>query len=363
MRGETAAGTARRSALNSLTMGLIVVDLAGMITLLTHEVERLAKLNATAMQGIAIDQSLAILGRQPPCCEWPVDRPQTYAPVMTCDQSARHLSFTLSPLQSGTAERLGTVIIVIDDLTQQRYQAGQTQRAVWMSAMGERAAGIAQEVSNALGSMELSASLLKHELAGDAERSIMAEHILSGVKSLNQSISNMLLFTKCPIPRFAAVDLHQLLEDPLVFPNHPVRHHHLRWHKRFEVKRVTIHADAALLKQVFPNLILDALQAMPEGGDLTLATRAHSNACKGRIGETGAGMPPHVIENIFNPFAMTKERGTRLGLTIIHSIVEAPQGTIHVVSTEGGLALHPHSPCRVDVVEMPGSRDMGIDPW
>jgi signal transduction histidine kinase len=254
--------------------------------------------------------------------------------VVTCEEGPRYLSFRISPLQGDAGEHLGTVIIV-DDVTQQKSQAEQTQRAKWLSAMGEMADSIAQAVRNPLGSMELFASLLKQELAGDAERVVMAEHILSGVKSLNQNISNLLLYTKCPIPRLATVDPHQLLEDSLVFASHLVRHHHLRLYKHFATKGMTIHADTELLKQVFLNLILNAIQAMPNGGALTLATRSYGNVFELQISDTGVGMSSQVSEKIFNPFFTTKERSTGLGLTMVHNAVQAHKGTIHVVSTEG----------------------------
>jgi signal transduction histidine kinase len=75
-------------------------------------------------------------------------------------------------------------------------------------------------------------------------------------------------------------------------------------------------------------------------------------------------MPPHMTENIFNPFCTTQEYGSGLGLTIVHNIVQAHQGTIHVLSTDGQrLGLDPPSPFRIDVVEDPGSGNMCIDPW
>jgi signal transduction histidine kinase len=120
-----------------------------------------------------------------------------------------------------------------------------------------------------------------------------------------------------------------------VFANHLVRHHHLRLHKHFAATGVTIHADVELLKQVFLHLILNAIQAMPNGGALTLATRSYGNAFELQISDTGVGMSSQVIEKIFYPFFTTKERGTGLGLTMVHNAVQAHRGTIHLASTEG----------------------------
>ncbi|MBI3328085.1 MAG: hypothetical protein HYZ81_15460 [Nitrospinae bacterium] len=211
----------------------------------------------------------------------------------------------------------------------------QVQRTNRLAAMGEMAASIAHEVRNPLGSIELFAALLKQELEQDGGKRTLVEHILSGVKSLNRTISNMLLFTKSLAARFEPVDPHQVLEASLVFASHVLRHHRLRLQKSFGADGVTVCADPELLKQVFLNLILNAIQAMPEGGTLTLATRLDQHVLEVKVGDTGVGMSAEVTEKIFNPFFSTKDGGTGLGLTIVHNIVEAHNGVIHVVSTRG----------------------------
>jgi signal transduction histidine kinase len=333
-----------------------------MITLTNGEAERLAKHSTAAMQGIAIDQFLAILGQQPPCFEWPIDRPHTYAHMVICEAAPRHLNLGPSPWWADNGECLRAVLILVD-VTRQNYQVGQIQRDMWLNTMGEMAANIAPEMRNAFDSMKFFASLLKQDGAGDAEQSVMPEATLCSVKNLNQSISTVLLFSKCPIPRFAAADRHELLEDSIVFFDHPGRHHHLHLHMRLEAKKATVRADRGFLQQVFPLLLLNAFQATPESWDLTLATPSHSDLCEVRISDAGIGIPRHVVEQIFNPLFTTKERGNGLGLTIAHNIVQAQRGNIHIVHWGQRLALSPHSPCRFDAVERPGSRDMCIAPW
>jgi signal transduction histidine kinase len=194
---------------------------------------------------------------------------------------------------------------------------------------------IAQELRNPLGSMELFASLLEQDLDQDAETVPLAVHILSGIKSLNHIISNMLLFTKRPMPRLAPIDPHSLLEASLVFADHLVRHQHLRIQKEFGAAGATIEADAELVKQVFLNLILNAIQAMPHGGTLRLTTSCQDGTLEVQVSDTGMGIAPEIIEHIFNPFFTTKERAVGLGLTLVHNIVEAHCGAMQVHSPPG----------------------------
>jgi PAS domain S-box-containing protein len=247
MQPETAVSTLLCHALDSLAVGVIVVDLQGMITTINRAAERIIKLTAADAQGMSIDHLLATLGRRTSGLQSPGDRPQTFEHVVIRDEGPCHLNFRLTALEGDVGEHLGSVIIV-DDVTQQKWQAEQTQRARWLNAMREMAASLAQAVRNPLGSMELFASMLKQELAGDTERAVMVEHILSGVKSLNHNISNLLLVTKCPILQVVTVDPRQLLEDSVVFAKHLVGHQHLRLYKHFEPTGVTIHAGAELLK-------------------------------------------------------------------------------------------------------------------
>jgi len=206
----------------------------------------------------------------------------------------------------------------------------QHQRAQRIDAMGEMAVKIAQELRNPLGSMELFASLLQQELDQDAEAAALVAHILSGVKNLDHVISNLLLFTKPPTPRLASVDPHLLLEASLVFVEHLVRHQHLRIQEDFGAVGLGIEAAAEWVKQVFLNLILNAIQAMPEGGTLALTTRSQSGMLDVQVSDTGTGIVPAIIEHIFKPFFTTKERAMGLGLTLVHNIVAAHRGAIQV---------------------------------
>jgi signal transduction histidine kinase len=220
-------------------------------------------------------------------------------------------------------------------LTEERHQQVQVQRTRRIDALGDLAVKMAQELRNPLGSMELFASLLQQDLDQDAETAALVAHLLSGVRTLNHIISNTLLFTIRPTPRLAVVDPHPVLAASLVFAEHLVRHQHLRLLKDFSAEGATINADAELVKQVFLNLILNAIQAMPEGGTLMLMTRCQACTFEVQISDTGTGIAPEILEHIFNPFFTTKEQAVGLGLTLVHNIVEAHGGTLQVDSTLG----------------------------
>jgi PAS domain S-box-containing protein len=331
---ETAAREVLRNTPDSLTMGIIVVDLEGMIVTCNREAERLTQHMLAVAQGMPVEALLCSTLPQTASVQWPSDQPCRFERIISRDNVALHARFTLAPWCGPRGEHIGSLII-IEDVTQQKHREDQTQRTNRLDAMAEMATNISQQVRNTLGSMELFASLLKQELARHGEQARLVDHLLSGIKSLNQTVSNLLLFTKYPRLRLAPVDPHQLLEDSLMFASHLVRYQHLHMQKHFEAQGVMIQADAALLKQVFLNLALNAIQAMPEGGILTLETRLAQRSFQLRVHDTGIGIAPEVTEKIFNPFFSTKEGATGLGLTMVHNIVKAHSGTIHVDSIQG----------------------------
>ncbi len=334
LKQAAAVGTFLRNTLDSLPVAVIVADDGGNIVILNREAEGMTQYSAEAATGLSIDALLSTAFQPLTCPRSPLDGRCRLEQIVLQDERPLHLRLALVPLQGTSGERLGSVVMV-EDVTRLKHWQEQIQRTNRLDALGEMAISTAQEVRNSLGSMELFASLLKQELEHEPEKSMLVEHILSGVKSLNQTISNLLAFTKYPNPRLALVDPHQLLEESLVFASQLVRHHHLRLQKSFGAEGVMIAADAALLKQVFLNLLLNAIQAMPTGGTLTLATRLDRDALEVRVSDTGLGIAPEVIEKIFNPFFTTKERSTGLGLTVAHNIMAAHKGIIHVVSIQG----------------------------
>lgn len=226
------------------------------------------------------------------------------------------------------------------------------QRTNRLAAMGEMAAKIAHEIRNPLGSIELFASLVRRDLRQSGHAAAdMAEHIVSGVRSMDLLITNVLFFTKPQRPQCVPVRLSDVISEALIFATHTIRHHGIEvcWEPiSGEQDSDTLLADEGLLRQVCLNLILNAAQAMEPGGLLKIrvctsdqAPDAFSHEDAGdrvtevSFADTGGGISRADLAKMFDPFFSTKERGTGLGLTIAHTIVEAHQGRIEVESKEG----------------------------
>jgi signal transduction histidine kinase len=213
------------------------------------------------------------------------------------------------------------------------------ERDARIAAAGEMAIRMAHELRNPLGSIELFAGLLRNHLAGNPEKKSWADHISAAVASMDYVLTNLLLFTGKPKAEFRFHDLNRLLEEARNFTLPLLIQNGIEVAMKLEKNPEPVRCDDALLKQVFLNLILNAADAMPNGGRLELSTERkeadNRSSCRITISDSGEGIPESVRGRIFDPFFTTKQKGTGLGLSIVHNAVEAHGGTIDFVSEPG----------------------------
>ncbi len=241
------------------------------------------------------------------------------------------LVLSSSPLLRDEKE-VGSVV-VIRDVTRQKELEEAAARQQRMAVMGEMATSIAHEIRNPLGSKELFAGLLKRELEGtEGERWI--ESILSVTHHMETVISNLLLFARPFHPNKRPVEVETILDESLMMTMHAIRE------KGIEVrlergKPCKVLVDPELMKQALLNLILNAVQAMKEGGELSLGWRCDESSVPIQVKDTGEGIPSEILERIFDPFYSTKRGGTGLGLAIVKRIVDEHRGELRVTSQPG----------------------------
>jgi signal transduction histidine kinase len=236
----------------------------------------------------------------------------------------------------------GGRIFVADDVTELVRLKKQATRTEKLRALGEMAAGLAHEIRNPLGGMELFASILRRELEGDDEKLRLLNHISYGIQSVNNVIGNVLLFTKEIKPARKEFDLKRLVEDILEFTGAVFEKSHVTVKAVLPDKPLTITADEGLIRQLMLNLVRNAIQAMPDGGEFGVRLAAAGNAVNRKggveivVGDTGPGVPARIRDRIFDPFFTTKDGGAGLGLAIASQIAQAHGGYIDLLDTSGG---------------------------
>ncbi|MBI4610299.1 MAG: hypothetical protein HY726_14970 [Candidatus Rokubacteria bacterium] len=196
-------------------------------------------------------------------------------------------------------------------------------------------AAVAHELKNLLGATELYASLIEEAVREHPDLSLLASRLLTGIRSLTAVATNLLAFGRRPEPLLARVDLHRVLEEATTFADHAVRGTGVELVRDLAATRSCIRGDTEQLKQVFLNLLLNALQAMPHGGSLTIGTEAKGRRLRVKITDTGIGIAPELLARIFEPFVTTKPRGTGLGLAVVSGILTRHGATIKIASAPG----------------------------
>jgi PAS domain S-box-containing protein len=258
------------------------------------------------------------------------------------------VSVVTSPLfaRDGQVE---AAVAVVRDLTRLRQLEAEVRRGETLAAAGRMAVGFAHEIRNPLGAIRGAVQLLSRELAGEPRLREYTDVVLTEVDRVNRIIEMLLDLGRPVKPRAVPLNLHQLLERVLTVNEQSATAHGIAIVRRYDPSLPPILGDEDRLAQVFHNLVRNALEAMPDGGHLTVATRVSLSAIFGKmdlgsgprslvelsVADEGPGIPAEVRARIFDPFFTTKPGGLGLGLAICHRILEEHHGAIQVENARG----------------------------
>jgi two-component system, NtrC family, sensor histidine kinase HydH len=220
-----------------------------------------------------------------------------------------------------------TVTKLAETYAQLQSSIEQLRRADRLSALGELSAGLAHEIRNPLGALEGAVQILQRSELPPPTRREFAEMAAKEVERLKVLLTHFLDFARPRPPRRTLMEPHLLLESVAHLASETARMANI--HIRVEAAdtaRVAI--DAEQIKQVLLNLVLNAVQAMPAGGQITLRSRQEDRSVLLEVSDQGSGIPAEDLERIFDPFFTTRAEGTGLGLSIAHQIVHGHGGEI-----------------------------------
>lgn len=217
---------------------------------------------------------------------------------------------------------------------EQKELQAQLELAERLAALGEMVAGVAHEIRNPLGIISSTAELLRKRLENDAANSRLATVIEEEVNRLNQTVTEFLDFARPREPNLQPAAVEEIIDRGLNFLEPEIQRSHIALHRQYVGNGQPLWADPDLLYRAFLNVLINAIQAMPRGGELTVSTQPGPQG-KGRkiiFQDTGEGILPENVKKIFNPFFTTKDHGSGLGLSIVKGIIESHQGQISIES-------------------------------
>jgi signal transduction histidine kinase len=264
--------------------------------------------------------------------------------------------------QAPTAQRieeLGRIILAYSEVTERLQQSHDQlksqvenlrgelseknrllERRNRLAALGEMAAGMAHEIRNPLGGIQLYASLLAKDISDRPASRQLVEKISAGVKRLESLVSHVLHFTREINVSVSEMDLAEIVEQAVELAQ-----------PHANAKQIIVNvqgprplramADPVLIGQALLNLLLNAIEAMETPGQIDVRFQFPPEESDARqfhlmIRDRGPGIPAHILDRIFNPFFTTKDSGTGLGLAIVHRVVEAHDGTIIANNADDG---------------------------
>jgi signal transduction histidine kinase len=205
-----------------------------------------------------------------------------------------------------------------------------------LAALGEMAASFVHGIRNPLGIISGSAETLKKKIP-EPVQSEMIQFIREESERINRMLTNFLEFAKPKPPTFQEVNLKDILRRTVDLSSIPARERGVQVVQEYPQDKVSLFLDPEQIHEAFVNLELNALEAMPAGGTLRITlTQKENKDVIIRVSDTGVGIPAGRESKIFDPFFTTKERGTGLGLTIVHTVVKNHGGTISVANNDGG---------------------------
>ncbi len=257
---------------------------------------------------------------------------------------------------------LGAIIAAYNDVTEQLKAAhdklgrevrhlreelarknAELRRRERLAALGEMAAGVAHEIRNPLSGIRLFASLLGRDLRDRPAELRTVEKIGKCVVTLEEIVSDILHFGRPTAPNPVPVELGAEIRDAVELAASRTRDSAVRFEVDAEVDGIELVTDASLLQRALTNLLVNAAEASQSthgrSGDGLVCVRADRNTTDRiavRIEDNGPGIPPELMDRIFNPFFTTKDKGTGLGLAIVHQIAELLGGSVRAANRPGG---------------------------
>jgi two-component system sensor histidine kinase PilS (NtrC family) len=318
------------NVIHSIRSGLITTDLEGRVTLLNVSGQKLLERTSSAVCGRHISE--LFLDRLPS-----LESPSAQGEVRGLTPSGGEKTFGVTVTALAVPEQ-GTVgyVYTFDDRTELRRLEREIRMRERLAAVGRLAAGIAHEIRNPLASIAGSIDMLAHLSALNEEQRVLADIIIRESTRLNAIISDFLVYSREKSFKFTRSDLVPLLEDTLILLSHRSQSSELKIVRQYAVPEAFAAVDGDRIKQVFWNLLENAVRAMDRKGTITVSLRQAAAYWRIGIADTGPGVPPALMDKIFEPFQSQFEGGTGLGLAIVYQIVQAHGAKISVQAAPGG---------------------------
>jgi two-component system, NtrC family, sensor histidine kinase PilS len=324
------------SVIHSIRSGLMTTDLEGRITLLNAPGQKLLERTTSSAYGRHISE--LFLDRLPN-----LEASSAQGEVRGLTPTGGEKTFGVNVTELAVPEQ-GTIgyVYTFEDRTELRRLEREIRLREQLAAVGRLAAGIAHEIRNPLASIAGSIKMLSQVTPFNDEQRTLVDIITRESTRLNDIISDFLVYSREKSYKFVRMDLISLLEDTLVLLGNRSAGESQGWSsalkivRQYEGPQAFAVVDGDRMKQVFWNLLENAVRAMNQKGTITVSVRSEGDHWRIGVADTGPGVPPRMLDKIFEPFQSQFEGGTGLGLAIVYQIVQAHGAKVRAGSAPGG---------------------------
>lgn len=321
----------------SINVGVLAVDLADRVESWNSVMERLTGVAREQALGRRLDEVLP-KGVLPHWDDLRAEsgEQQRYKLTWCSPAGERIINLGVAPLLSAEQEQIGRLLIV-DDVTDRSDLERQLLQAEKLSSVGLLAAGVAHEVNTPLAVISTYAQMLAKQVNGDQQKAAILEKIAKQTFRASEIVNSLLNFSRTAPREHIQVDLNRIAQETVTLVEPQLTKANVALELDLEAGLGDVKGNPGQLQQVLLNLILNARDAMKDGGMVRLRSYADGDFAVLCLSDTGEGIPPENLKRIFDPFFTTKGfgKGTGLGLSVTYGIVQEHAGTIEVDSQPG----------------------------
>jgi signal transduction histidine kinase len=258
--------------------------------------------------------------------------------VLITGNARRTIGYTVSLIAPAGGEPLGAAVF-FKDLTQIERKEEQERLQERLAALGQMAASLAHEIRNPLAAIEVTCSLLRRMLDDSPDGQTLLQKIVAEVRRLNGTITSRLEFVRPVMPTLTSSNPVDLLEEAIETAFGRRCEKRVRFDRRIAVALPELIADREQIRQVFENLLVNAVEAVADEGVITISADVMSNEDERflivQVADNGPGVQDEGLSKLFHPFFTTKEQGSGVGLSMAKKIVDLHHGLIDVVNIPG----------------------------
>jgi two-component system, NtrC family, sensor kinase len=326
------------SIIESISAGVLSIDLEGRIGSWNSALEKLYGLSREQAVGRNLSEILPpeLLVELPTRPDAPESRSLYKFRLVTFGGREVVANISATPLVDQAGKVIGRLLI-FNDLTERVSLEDQLVQAEKLSSIGLLAAGVAHEVNTPLAVIASQGQMLLRQLAAEDAHARTLERIVKQAFRASDIVNSLLKFSRVSGSEFTELDINKVIQETLALFEPMLKASKVSLNLQLDPELPYVRGNSGKLQQVFMNLLVNARDAMPKGGEITVATERENGSVRVEVCDTGVGIAPDHLGKIFDPFFTTKakSRGTGLGLAVSYGIIREHSGNVEVESRPG----------------------------